>query len=192
MQAAAEAFRNILNRCDKGWMGTRADVSGRVYLLPCHCQVPLCGESWGRRGRWWVTRRPGARDSGRAGLGPAWRSHRTQHTGRAGAVPGSRSTSFLLPAPVSRRGAARALGMGRAGPGVLGRCSPAGAFFIFCPVLSLLGAASATRQVQVSSVKTPRLCRFAAPLCNCLKVSVDSTTTTRRHGYQWLVFLFFS
>jgi hypothetical protein len=138
VQAAAEAFRNILNRCDKGWVGTRADVSGRVYLLPCHCQVPLCGESWGRRGRWWVTRRPGARDSGRAGLGPAWRSRRTQHTGRAGAVPAhtsdERSTSFFLPAPVSRRGAARALGWAGPDRACWDVALRLGLYFFFCPV----------------------------------------------------------
>lgn len=114
VQAAAEAFRNILNRCDKGWMGTRADVSGRVYLLPCHCQVPLCGESWGRRGRWWVTRRPGARDSG----GPAWAPRgglaaRSTRGGRGQSrAPGQLLSCSRLPC----RGAARRGPWGWAGP----------------------------------------------------------------------------
>jgi hypothetical protein len=139
--------------------------------------------------------------------GPAWAPRgglAAAAHGAGGGSPGSRApgthigrtVNFFLP-PGTRlpcRGAGLGDGMGRAGPGVLGCCSPAGAlFFLLSCRLSLLGAASATRQVQVSSVKTPRLCRFAAPLCNCLKVSVDSTTTTRRHGYptSGLCFFFF-
>jgi hypothetical protein len=149
--AAAEAFRNILNRCDKGWVGTWADVSGRVYLLPCHCQVPLCGESWGRRGRWWVREAPAGRSlqwAGRPGPRVAVSPHAAH--GAGGGSPGlpgpglpayasdERSTSFLLPC----RGAALALGMGRAGPdrACWDVALRLGLYFFFCPVLSLLSS----------------------------------------------------
>lgn len=119
-------------------MGTRADVSERVYLLPCHCQVPLCGESWGRRGRWWVTRRPGARDSG----GPAWAPRgglaaRSTRGGRGQSrAPGQLLSCSRLPC----RGAARRGPWGWDGPGRTGRVgtllSGWGFFYLLsCPVV---------------------------------------------------------
>jgi hypothetical protein len=112
-EEAAEPFRNILNRSNKGCPASRPDVSGEGILLPCHCQSATvwewcgAGAAGGTRrqaGRSWVvtvagrprTRRPPRRTT----LGGGRQGQSRAHTSDEGSV----NFFILLSTTVSRRG----------------------------------------------------------------------------------------